>query len=134
MKLIICVDDNGGLMFNQRRQSRDRKVVDDILNMTKDSKLYISGYSTNLFDGADVVVSEDFCADALEGDFCFVEDERANLLAKDANEIVIYHWNRVYPKDVVFSADLYKMGFNLEATEEFEGYSHEKITKEIFKK
>ena len=134
MKLIVCIDDNGGMMFNNRRQSRDRRVVADILEMTDGHRLYINKYSEKLFEGADVAVSDDIVRDAGEEDFCFVENENANELSKKANEIVIYHWNRVYPHDVVFCADLEKMGFHLESTSEFEGYSHEKITKEIFKK
>ena len=134
MKLIICIDDNGGLMFNRRRQSRDRNVIADMLSMTKGQKLYVDGYSRKLFEDfdADNVIYD--CLDASEEDFCFVEDESANKLAESANEIVIYHWNRAYPKDITFSVDLDSLCFHLESTEEFEGYSHEKITKEIFKK
>ena len=31
MKLILCVDDKGGLAFNHRRQSRDRVLNERIL-------------------------------------------------------------------------------------------------------
>ena len=31
MKIIACLDDNNGLLFNNRRQSRDRVVIEDIL-------------------------------------------------------------------------------------------------------
>ena len=34
MKVIVCIDDNGGMLFNKRRQSRDRKVLEDISLMT----------------------------------------------------------------------------------------------------
>lgn len=27
MTIIVCIDDNGGLLFNNRRQSRDRLVI-----------------------------------------------------------------------------------------------------------
>ena len=134
MKLIICVDDNGGMMFNKRRQSRDRKVVADILEMTRGNRLYIDGYSQKLFEETEAIVSADLCKDAQKDDFCFVETEIANELAKSAEEIVVYHWNRVYPRDVEFNTDVLKEGFQLCCTEEFEGYSHEKITKEIFKR
>lgn len=33
MTLILCVDDRGGLSFNGRRQSQDRRVREDLLTM-----------------------------------------------------------------------------------------------------
>ena len=30
MKVIVCVDDNNGMMFNNRRQSRDEKVIEKV--------------------------------------------------------------------------------------------------------
>ena len=35
MNLIVCLDDNGGMMFGGRRQTRDRLVNRHILEMTK---------------------------------------------------------------------------------------------------
>ena len=31
MKIIVCLDDYGGMLFNSRRQSRDRMLIDDIM-------------------------------------------------------------------------------------------------------
>ena len=31
MKVIVCVDDNNGMMFNNRRQSRDRILIEDVV-------------------------------------------------------------------------------------------------------
>ena len=45
-------------------------------------------------------------------------------------EIVLYKWNRDYPADVIFEVDLSK--WRLEERKDFSGYSHEKITKEIY--
>lgn len=33
MKLIICIDDKNGIAFNKRRQSRDKRIIDKILNL-----------------------------------------------------------------------------------------------------
>ena len=33
MVLIVCVDDHNGMMFNHRRQSQDRILRADILNL-----------------------------------------------------------------------------------------------------
>ena len=43
MKLIVCLDDNKGMMFNKRRQSRDRVLIENILELRKGEKLYIYG-------------------------------------------------------------------------------------------
>ena len=136
MKLIVCVDDNYGMMFNNRRQSRDRVVIEDIINTLDGSKLYIDRYSEKLFERAkiDIVISDDLVNDIDADGACFLENMSAKELAAMADEIIIYHWNRRYPYDLVFDADIDKMGFSLKTSSEFEGYSHEKITKEIFNK
>lgn len=135
MKIIVCLDDNGGMTFNRRRQSRDRVVVDDIVTVVGDKKLYIDGYSMPLFEGKNVstVVSSDMPREAKDGDFCFVEITPVSSFY-GIEEFVIYRWNRVYPRDLTFDFDLYKNGFTLVSSVELEGYSHEKITKEIFRK
>ena len=30
MNIIVCLDDNQGMLFNKRRQSKDRQVLEDI--------------------------------------------------------------------------------------------------------
>ena len=39
MYVIACVDDRNGLLFNNRRQSRDAKVIEKIQELTKNNKL-----------------------------------------------------------------------------------------------
>ena len=33
MKLIVCLDDKNGMMFNKRRQSRDRVLIENVLEL-----------------------------------------------------------------------------------------------------
>ncbi len=49
MKLIVCLDDKNGMMFNNRRQSRDKILIENMLELCKDKKLYTSEYSSKLF-------------------------------------------------------------------------------------
>ena len=49
MKLILCVDDKGGLAFNHRRQSRDRVLNERILMHCGMHRLWISPYTAKLF-------------------------------------------------------------------------------------
>ena len=49
MILIACVDDEMGMTFNRRRQSRDRTVCENMIAMCQGSPLYIEEYSMKLF-------------------------------------------------------------------------------------
>ena len=54
MKIIVCVDDNNGMMFNKRRQSRDRVLIQDIIANLDGSNLLIAPYSEKLFEDSDI--------------------------------------------------------------------------------
>ena len=136
MKVIVCLEDKGGMMFNHRRQSRDRVLNADILAQCRDTRLCISPYSMLLFEGsdADILCDESFLELAGEGDFCFVEDRALAPYADRIEEVIVYKWNRRYPTDTYFDLDLAALGFKLASSEDFAGYSHEKITKETYRK
>ena len=129
MILIVCLDDNNGMMFNHRRQSRDRVLVERIRKQTSDGVLWMNEYSARLF-GEGVLVDADFLDKAADGEYCFVE----NVEPKTDNmeKLIIYRWNREYPADMYFTADM--SGMELESVYEFEGSSHECITEEIYRK
>ena len=136
MKLIVCLDELGGMMFNHRRQSRDRVVTEDVLRTVGDGRLWMAGYSESLFSdcGRELCISENFLASAAEGDWCFVEDRSLQPYVDRVETLVIYHWNRRYPSDFRFDVDWEREGFVLIEQVEFQGFSHEKITKEIYRK
>ena len=136
MRVIVCLEDKGGMMFNHRRQSRDRVLNADVIAQCRGAHLCISPYSMLLFEGsdADILCDEDFLELACEGDFCFVEDRALAPYADRIEEVIVYKWNRRYPTDTYFDLDLAALGFNLTSSEEFAGYSHEKITKETYRK
>ena len=133
MKVIVCIDDNQGMLFNKRRQSRDRKVIEDIATMT--SAVWMNSFSMKLFEEnsnlPDVIVDENFLENAGDGEYCFVENCQLAPYLNKIEELIIYHWNRKYPAD--FKLDLpYKTWKKISKTE-FAGFSHEKITKEIYR-
>lgn len=132
MKIILCIDERRGMMFNHRRQSRDRVLIDDMLAYIKNTPLCISPYSSQLFEGKkNVHVIKSFAnVDSLA--YCFIEDADPCAFAEQVDEIVLYHWNRHYPADRYFQMDL--CNFTLTDTVEFVGSSHEKITREVWKK
>lgn len=129
MKIIICLDDNGGMLFNNRRQSRDRVVCEDVVKNLNGEKLFISPFSQILFESYknDVLACEDFLT---KGNVCFVENQVLSLC--NADEVIVYRWNRVYPSDFYCDIDFSK--YSLAEQAELEGFSHEKITKEIYKR
>lgn len=129
MKIIVCLDDNNGMLFNNRRQSRDRVVVEDIISDLNGKKLLVSPFSESLFKDCNdaIVVDVDFLKNADCESVCFVENEELSSY-ENIDEIIIYRWNRVYPADFTCDIDLSK--YNIADITEIVGNSHEKITKQ----
>lgn len=130
MNVIICLDQNNGMLFNNRRQSRDRIVRKNILEYINGAKLYMDEYSFKQFseDKADHIVVCDNFSNAEDSDFCFVEKQHINT--EQINKLIVYRWDKIYPADVSFGMN--KIKLNLTETLEFQGYSHEKIVREIY--
>lgn len=128
MKLIVCLDDNNGMMFNKRRQSRDRVLIENALELCKGEKLYINEYSAKLFPENTVEMFENI--EQIGNSFCFAEDFNVN--EEYVDEIIVYKWNRLYPADTYFNIDL--KNWSLIESVNFEGSSHEKITREIYRR
>lgn len=126
MKLIVCLDDKNGMMFNKRRQSRDKILVENVLELCKGEMLYTNEYSVTLFPENSVVICEDF--NNIENGYIFAENTLPN--EENIEEIIVYKWNRVYPADTYFSISL--ENWNLTETTQITGSSHEKITREIY--
>lgn len=137
MNIIICLDDNNGMMFNKRRQSQDRILRADLKEFIKDKDLYMNNYSYKLYkdiDNGNIKVSENFLEQCTENDFCLVEDKLLNNYINKINNIIIYKWNRIYPSDLYFDINLTSNSWELLDTKGFEGSSHEKITRIIYRR
>lgn len=139
MIVIVCVDDDYGMMFNKRRQSQDKVLRDDMLKFVNGNKLWMNEYSAKQF--VDIAmenteVCEDFLEKAGTGEYCFVENSSVLKYAAKIEKIILYKWNRRYPAD--FKLDFIPVnqpsGWYKEDTREFAGNSHEKITVEIWGK
>lgn len=161
MTIIACVDENNGLMFNHRRQSRDSIVCRDILRECRGKKLYMSAYSGRLFgeagnaeeaekakegkgaegredfgkaERAEIEITEDILTKAGNGDACFIEGQEIIGFKEQIRKVILYKWNRRYPADQYFPLEVSGGSWELLRTEEFKGSSHERITKEIYEK
>lgn len=128
MTIYVCLDARNGMLFNNRRQSRDAAVLEDI-GGSLPCQLTIDPFSEKLIREAGIpyVLAEETLP---EDAHFFLEARDPSELVAGASCLVIYRWNRHYPADVRFDADL--SGFTLESTCEFPGKSHETITKEVY--
>ncbi len=133
MILIVCVDDGMGMAFNRRRQSRDRILTERILDITKNSVLWTDPYSEKLF-AESTSNNRRTAGDCLEkagpGEFCFAETRDPLPYADRIEQIILFRWNRSYPSSLKFCIPL--DGWKMRETRDFAGYSHEKITEEVY--
>lgn len=132
MTIILCLDDKNGMMFNNRRQSRDKAVAADIIKITDKKRLLMNEYSAGFFPEktTNMVIDEDFLNKSDDSDFCFVEDNDLKEFSSKINMIIIYRWNRVYPSDLKLEIPVNQWIKSVET--EFAGNSHDKITKEVY--
>ena len=131
MNIIICLDDKNGLLFNRRRQSRDSVLCERVVALSSESSLWMNEYSASLFSDEGVNVDSDFLEKAGKGDYCFIENVDFTPYLNKIEKIIIYRWNRVYPSDTVFDDSVLTSRTLMESTD-FAGFSHEKITEEIY--
>ena len=133
MKLIVAVDDNMGMLFNKRRQSRDILLRKRILEIIEDKELFINAYTAKQFSEEmteNIIITENPMGILDSEGYCFVEDLDVLQYESNFDKIIIYSWNRVYPKDLTFNIDLN----NWECVSEFDfvGNSHDNITERIY--
>lgn len=135
MFLIAFVDDSGGMMFNHRRQSRDRVALARILDITAGSTLWMNEYSASLFveySAPQIQVDALFLDKAGQEDYCLVENVDISPYLPFVGKIILFHWNRAYPSDMKFPIKVENGKWRLVSTEDFPGSSHEKITMEVY--
>ena len=127
MTLIVCLDDQNGMLFGTKRQSRDRILTERILSLTEKSRLIVSPYSAPLFPSKnELTVADDPATCCAQDDFLFIEN--TPLPTHGIDRLLIYRWNRRYPATRFFS--LSTDGFTLKSTKDFQGSSHDCITEE----
>lgn len=133
MKLIFTIDENNGMLFLGKRQSKDKALRQKIADITKGYKLWMSVYSKSQFENfTNIIVDDDYMEKAGPEDFCFVEDKPFCLEGVDT--VVLCHWNRSYQATEKFDVDLIKEGFLKTDTQDIIGTSHDRITIEVYKR
>lgn len=131
MRLAFCIDKEKGLSFFNKRLSLDRLLIEKLISLSNENKIYLNSYTASQFKNKDnLVIDNDFLNKAGKNDICFLEC--VEIPIEKADELIIFNFNRVYPKDLYFNNDL--SGFNRVLKEDFKGSSHNKITLEIYRR
>ena len=136
MTAIVCICDGGGMLFNNRRLSRDRLLMENLSAFIGDGALYISDFSERLFEKSDLctIVASEPLDCAKKEDFVFVENQSLAQHKDKIERLVIYKWNRSYPFDFSLDISPEKEKMTLTESGDFKGSSHEKITREIWER
>ena len=133
MTVIVCIDDRNGMAFNNRRQSQDKKLLERITSAVSGKRLLMNAYSADMFGKLpQVVIDEDFLSKAESNDICFAENIDVSPYADKIDKIIIYKWNRHYPSDLTFDIPL--DNYEIIKTEDFQGNSHDRITKVTYER
>ncbi len=133
MKIAICVDKSGGILFNGRRLSKDSTLQTKLIELLSDGNLLMNEYSGKQFEKNDkLIISEDFLLKANDNDICFIENVEVPL--DKVSELYLFNWNRDYPADTYFNLNPAERDFKRIKKEEFAGSSHKKITLEVFRR
>lgn len=135
MKLILCLDDNNGMSFHNRRQSRDLVVIQKIAALTEGDPVWMNAYSAKLFDGVavDCMVDDQWMQRGSVNGFCFAENVDIRDCIPYISAVYVFRWNRVYPAQLYCPQELLDR-FVLTSTQEFTGKSHPVITLEVYGK
>lgn len=129
MTAVICLDEQGGISFGGRRQSRDRLLCADAVRLC--GRLKMLPGSARLFAAHPEAV--EVCSELLREDGAYFVETDA-LDRAEPEELIIYRWNRLYPADCRLVRGPEERGMQLVSREDFAGSSHARITREIWRK
>lgn len=134
MIIIVCLDDDNGMLFNNRRQSRDSAICKRIIQLTCDSVLWMNAYSKTLFEGlqGNIQIDPKYLEAAGKGEYCFVENMDITPFVPHVEKLIVFRWNRRYPSDMKFPMHLFEDAWQKADITEFPGKSHDIITQEVY--
>jgi hypothetical protein len=121
------------MTFFGRRQSADSALRERMISYANGKELFMDAYSAAQFADceANIAVTDDFSG-VPDDSVCFIEDLEPESLLRRSDRLVIYRWNRNYPSETSFSFNPYEEGMKLERMSDFSGFSHPRITEEIW--
>ena len=88
---IAIVDNSMGTLFNHRRQSRDRVLVQRILEITRGHALWMDAYTAALFEplSPGIHVDERFYERAASGEFVLAETIPPGACEKEIEKVIM---------------------------------------------
>ena len=131
MNIIVCIDERGGMLFHQRRVSRDQVVILDIVNSIQE-KIYMNEYSQKMFYEYGIDKNIEIFTEISKDGCYFIENQYLQPYVHNIEKLVVYCWNRHYPSDFKLDIDLSSSRWMKISDEDLQGKSHEKITKSIY--
>ena len=132
MTVVLSLSEGDGMLFNKRRQSRDRVLIENLMSLIDDKILFITSFSEKLFESYSNVKIIDSPEEVPKEATFFIENLSLAPFKNKIEKMIIYRWNRVYPSDEKFNCDLLR-DKKLVSSTDFKGNSHEKITEEIYR-
>ena len=134
MILVLCTDDRLKTAFSGKRQSTDRALRTNLISLSEGRPIRMNRYSRSRFtEPGNYVVSEDFLKTAGPGQICFAEGHFELPTPERVEKLILYRWNRAYPGDEEMPTE-YLHCFALSERADFKGFSHERITREVYVK
>ena len=106
-----------------------------IAALVGDARLWMNHYSAQQFDAESIQhlnVDDAFLQEAVDGDYCFVEDAALAPFERWIEKIIIFRWHRTYPADQLFDIELSGGNWKICESVEFTGHSHKRITREVY--
>ncbi len=134
MNVIVCIDEEGGMLFAGRRQSKDRVLRQQARELAQGQPLWMNSYTARQFaeDGCEVRVDDSFLDNAPADAWCFVENCPLMPYLSQIGKIAVYRWNRLYPSDVRFDLAEQINSRTMVSRRDFMGNSHACITEEVY--
>ena len=134
MNVIVSIDDECGMLFAGRRQSKDRILRQQVRDLAQGQPLWMNSYTARQFAEDDCEIQEDeaFLDNAPADAWCFVENSALLPYLSKIEKVAVYRWNRLYPSDLRLDLETLLRGRHMISRREFPGSSHERITEEVY--
>lgn len=133
MKLISCVDNRLGVLFNHRRVSQDITIIEDLQDLIQQQPLYVDDYSAPLFQnkGFNLHIDAHLPQSDLKG-YQFIEQQPLPTSFKLDDQLIVYYFNRNYPSDKKLFDPNRSPHWEIQSVSPFVGQAHDKITRVIY--
>lgn len=129
MTTAITLEDRNGRSFWGKRLSSDREILRKLITMSR--TVYTDKYSyAHIPDGENgnfIIADKN---KVLESDSLYWTE--IGDIPEETDQLIVFRWNRNYGADRFYNP--LDHGWKMISSEDFPGYSHDKITMETYRK